>query len=570
MQVTPDNWQPWVDHLQRRKKPLCLWNLFPGKKTSPLLWSEPRESSQDAENLIRQTHGFAQDRKPATDVRELLKDWLNPDNNRPDESYALQCLAWSHVLPALAEPESPEPWQQLFDHLIAVSREAVAIRLEEAPLSQQLLAGELPLTLGYQFPEIDECQDLADESWATLSNALIELLDGNGLPHGKYISSLRPLMACWTRCGWLGRAMKTKGLTVESRAQYDLLVRQAMRLTRHDGGQVFSAESEQKWNKHFINAALELVGDTTDDMIARRALGGSRSGGKSSKKAAKPNKLPSAGYHCEWAAVGVLRSNWSRKSEMLAVNYAGRSLHLELNASKDTIWSGACDPVIRVDGTLLSPQDDYEEVCWYSDQDVDYLELELEYQNEWKVQRQMLLARSDQFLLIADALQGPARARIDYQCTYPSLPDVGVDPAKETREGFLYRDRRLAAVLPLALPEWRAERVDDDLARTDHGLRLAQHRVARRLYAPLFVDLKPSRFEKELTWRRLTIADRLEIQPEDVAAGYRIQVGNAQWLIYRSLAPRENRSVLGQNLSSEFFVGKFLRSGETKELLQVE
>ena len=86
----------------------------------------------------------------------------------------------------------------------------------------------------------------------------------------------------------------------------------------------------------------------------------------------------------------------------------------------------------------------------------------------------------------------------------------------------------------------------------------------------MFIDLKTRRFDKELTWRNLTVGERLEIQPGDVAVGYRVQVGRRQWVIYRSLAPPANRTVLGQNLSTEFFIGRFLPNGETEELIQVQ
>jgi hypothetical protein len=63
----------------------------------------------------------------------------------------------------------------------------------------------------------------------------------------------------------------------------------------------------------------------------------------------------------------------------------------------------------------------------------------------------------------------------------------------------------------------------------------------------------------------------LEIQPTEVAVGYRIQCAKMQWLVYQSLAPRANRTLLGHNLASEYLVGRFLAtSGEVDELLEIE
>ena len=59
------------------------------------------------------------------------------------------------------------------------------------------------------------------------------------------------------------------------------------------------------------------------------------------------------------------------------------------------------------------------------------------------------------------------------------------------------------------------------------------------------------------TWRQLTVAEHLLPQPREVAVGYRVQLGYDQWLIYRSLAPRGSRSVLGQNVADEFVAARF-------------
>ena len=87
---------------------------------------------------------------------------------------------------------------------------------------------------------------------------------------------------------------------------------------------------------------------------------------------------------------------------------------------------------------------------------------------------------------------------------------------------------------------------------------------------PLMFDFKPRRIGKERTWRQLAVAETLEELPRDVAVGYRIQSGRDQWLVYRSLAPAANRTVLGQNLSSEFCAGRFHKSGQVAEWIEIE
>lgn len=73
-----------------------------------------------------------------------------------------------------------------------------------------------------------------------------------------------------------------------------------------------------------------------------------------------------------------------------------------------------------------------------------------------------------------------------------------------------------------------------------------------------------------VTWRQLTVAEDRLIVPRDVAVGYRVQIGRAQWLFYRSLAECGNRTLLGQNLVSEFLAARFGRNGIAEPLMEIE
>lgn len=95
--------------------------------------------------------------------------------------------------------------------------------------------------------------------------------------------------------------------------------------------------------------------------------------------------------------------------------------------------------------------------------------------------------------------------------------------------------------------------------------------LGSNLYSPLWIDLAPARHRRECTWRRLTVGENLEIQPRDVAAGYRVQCGKpSQWLIYRTLAPRASRTVLGQNYATDFVLCRFLECGGTEDIVEIE
>src|SRR3990172_9267254 len=84
--------------------------------------------------------------------------------------------------------------------------------------------------------------------------------------------------------------------------------------------------------------------------------------------------------HSEWAAVAVLRPDWSRSAPRLTVLYPGASCRVELAVGKDVLWSGEWTVDVRIDGlpVLPLPGEEWANTCWVSDADADYLELEIE------------------------------------------------------------------------------------------------------------------------------------------------------------------------------------------------
>ncbi len=242
----------------------------------------------------------------------------------------------------------------------------------------------------------------------------------------------------------------------------------------------------------------------------------------------------------------------------------------EFACGKDVLWSGEWEFEVRIDGTAARPCDEWRETCWLSDDDVDYLELELQLDAGLRVQRHMLLARNDRIMLLADAVLGSRPAALQYRGLLPLCGGIRFRQACDTREGLLLGRKRRARVLPLALPEWQTDRGCGELRQTRKGLELRQTAQGRSLFAPLFFDLDRDRMRKPVTWRQLTVAESLRAEPADVAVGYRATVGKRHWLLYRALAGAAIRSVLGHNLRTESLLARFTRDGEIEPLLEIE
>lgn len=561
-------WAAWTRHLSRRRKPRSLMRIMPGD-VPPLSWAlaECRVDDPTASLIARLdevARGAASSNNHRDEWTSPVRHWLaDAQSAEMDTALGLESLAWCYALPALAGRLDARMWWELLEQLVQLATGA-AEQSEAPALAGQLLGAELPLALAYLLPEIEPCRKLVDTARRTLSDSLVEFLDGEGLPHAGRFELLRPLLACWTRCRLLGANWKKGCWNDAAETQYEWLVRQALRTTRYDGRQFFASESTGGWCGELFDTALRQGGDTDDRRIARVALPGAKPASPSGRK------LPSPSEHSEWAETCLLRGSWLRSSPAVAVLYDDCRVRAELTAGRDAIFSGQWDVEITLDGNPIRQTSAWEEICWFDEDEAVFLELEAEFDAGIRVQRQVLLARQDQFVYLADAVLGGTQAEIGYRARLPLAEGVEFTPADETREGRLATRRQKLLALPLALPEWRSDMRPGRLEMIDGALVLSEQHRGRCLYAPLFIDLSSQRRNKPLTWRQLTVAQDRVIQARDTAVGYRVQIGKRQWIVYRSLAAAGNRTVLGQNLIHEFTVGRFDRDGQLDALVEVE
>lgn len=279
------------------------------------------------------------------------------------------------------------------------------------------------------------------------------------------------------------------------------------------------------------------------------------------------------GYYNATEKVALLRREKKPPYDEAFVDFAGSETLLQVKRRDLLLLNGAWRPLAVAGGHTLASTGPWSEVCWHREDLCDYLEIELPLSGGWRIERHLLLARRDCFLLLADALIGPDQPAVEiaYAQHLPLAAEIAAVPAKETRELALERrGRRLANILPLGIGEWRAEHATAELAAAEGSINLRQAAVGRRMFSPLWIDLAPRRLQRPITWRRLSVGENLGIVTGDVAAGYRVQLGDEQWLIYRSLTPFGNRSILGHNTAYSFICGKLKKDGSFDPLIEIE
>jgi hypothetical protein len=562
-------WDAWAAKLAERRQPLPLPKLMPHARECPLIWSTSRDTPAATLELLNSLYRLRRRRhrnESPADWSLVAEEWIESRaSSAATVDSALEALAWTHGLSRLAVRLPASLWSSLVKRLVDLAAHWLEpTPLEDVPveplLLSQLLGGELPLTLAYVFPKVECCQEMTGLARARISEGLLASLDGEGIPHARLATDWRRLLAGWTRGFFLDKLVPGKSISSNARLQFEWLVRQSLRFCRPAGTLLLSDDTVPVDAKQgLLASAVDAGGDRADRELLAIARGRLRLSDSTFD-------FHVAGEHSEWAELSLLRTDWSHNASCLALAYANGAMRSELRVGKRRIWQGSLLPAVRVDERTLTVDGEWEELCWSSDDDVDYLELEIDLSDGWRLQRQLLLAREDGFLFSADVLLGPQRGRIDYRLELPLDAALDIQRDEQTSEVWLSYDKPLARVYPLSLSEWR---IDSRLGRFN-GRVLEQTVEASRLYAPLFVDLNRTRHGKLHTWRQLTVGEDLRLVPRDVAVGYRIQIGSRQWVVYRALETCGNRTFLGHNLTSEFLVARFDTDGELDNLIEIE
>jgi hypothetical protein len=574
-QSTADNplggWKAWQKHLAHRRNPEPP--SFLDGKQPPLVWGWPQTWQRDELQTLLATKKRM---RPIGIEIAAGKSLFGDAMGAPNLAAALQLLALAYSLPKLAKHASPERWWQLAARLNDLATEAQQHRVDWPAdpadvVRQQLLAGELPLVLSYLFPEIRALRELQTAARSALSEGLLELTDGQGLPHGRLLPVVGPLFACWTRARWLGARLKKRAWSRKAEVQYEWLVRNALRLADRDGRFLLTHEqtTAPAWSKSLFTTAIALSGDECDCAAAAIAVSPKI---VPKKLRYKVNDLPKASINSDWSGIAVLASGWSQSDVRLAVCYTDDPVRIELSARGERLLNGVWAAETTCDGETVQATGEWERLCWETGKRYSYLELSICLSHGLRLDRQLLLGTEDHVLYLTDLLvstDGTAR-RLHHSLKLPVEAHITWQPEFETRDGTLVGSKARAAVMPLALQEWRSDQRGGSLAVDDGHLTLTQESNSRALCCPLFIDLDKKRAGKERTWRQLTVAEWMEVLPHDAAVSYRAQSGNDQWLFYRSLGPAGNRTFLGQNISGEFSAGRFHKSGKYKEWIEVE
>ena len=259
-----------------------------------------------------------------------------------------------------------------------------------------------------------------------------------------------------------------------------------------------------------------------------------------------------------------------------------RSVLLEVAVLNEPMLFGLWAFDVRLGNKALPPAGQWTKICEHKERGCDYLEIELHLANYYRLQRSLLVDHKDQVLLLSDTILADededTNESLSYRAEFYVSPKLRAKTSAEATEiEFRPANRSSASafrVLPLALPEWQTAKptglVNGTLTADDGTLVLQQKSLGRSLFAPLFFDLDADRLNKRYTWRQLSVGEDLQRVREDQAAGYRIHLGQDQFLLYRSLTPLASRTLLGHHLIDDFCFARFDPETGVDPLIAIE
>lgn len=527
------------------KHPLAPGRFLPAQVASVVpkalvrLASGQRLKKKDRPSL--EQHVFL---PPEVDVQEIMGEALGP----PGRNQARIALLQTYAVISIGATEDRR-WAAVLADVLAHSEETGGAECL-CPLAEQVLRVELPLVLAL----LSEKEGHTDEAIETLAGLMDDAADGRQLLPD-YLPILGELLASWARsilCGGrLGADKKTLGKLV---SRLDRILRDADRLAA-DAAPPWSGFSAEQWS--------ELVSACRQELKPwrRKGSGAGKGNGSSEKTVHRPT-----------LGLSVMRDRKRVSTARFSLAFPETRCLLEAAPHGTPLIDGHWRCELTCNGRNVEPAGQWEEICWFSEDGVEYQELELACTAGVRVQRQFLVDFTDGVLFLADAVLGERSGQWQYRCEFPLPPGrrVHAATAEQTRDILVrHKKQRQMLVIPPALDEWRAAD-DGRFAVGDQKISLAFTRQGRAFYAPLFFAWDQDQLKQPITWRQLTVAERMQKVSGETAVGYRVQWGDRQWLIYRSLAPAANRTVLGHNLVSEMLFARFDTDGTVDQRLEVE
>jgi len=539
-----------------------------------------RPLARRLKQLKRLLAGKPRDDRRLTQVGIRLADCLDAGLQTTvaaDRWVACEAVAWG-VAWLIRNQRNDGAAGGLLERLVQLARSAAAEDSGDAAD-----AAAFAVVLAGLFDDVEGCRALGPEVRARLERAIAARVGPAGGIRGSSSAEMLASLCGWLRCRELIGLTGGPPLSKASNELLDRAVVAALPLLGRGGRVVEAAPVSAAACDPLLRAAgrsRRRVAATAAAVCEGRDLAGNlRFDDKG---------LLDGSFHDAEAAVAVLRSGWTRDAVRVLVSYQTPVPQLEIAVGSRLVVAGPWEQAVQQGGEPAAVVGDWRPSRWQADDEAVYFEMIVDLAGGRRLERSVMVLVEDNIVMLGDAVVLPSAGYGDRppELAEPlvfraslSLPaTIAIETCDETTEVFGCDLKPRFLALPLGLGEWRqGGSRQGGLTAAAGRLCLEQTSAAGRLYAPLWIDLDSRRLkqlrhrpeETQRTWRQLTVADTREQLAGDQAVGYRVQEGLDQWLVYRTLDEARNRTVLGCNVSCEFFAGRFGSDGEAVRSLEI-
>ena len=414
-------------------------------------------------------------------------------------------------------------------------------------------------------------QKLLKETTGLLRSCLDEATDTDGTPAPQWLPTIVDSLACLGRLTLFADSAGKKLWNKDSTERLQGLFGRTLSMCSRNHIAFLGSENCDKIEDEFER--LRVVGETLG-VSSRDGLMKLLDGWVKRKPVAKKSNrwlLPEESYQSDWAMLASLRSQWTSPVDQCVVSHDGTMPRLDVVVADQPLFSGAWQHELRVNDKIVEDQGDWSCTCWFSDDEVNFIELIQEVDSSTKVIRQIILLRDDQQLVLNHAVHSERSKKISYRSIIPLASTWNWEEDSGHREAALQSFDQRVRVIPLSNPQDRVTKANGSQQATETQFVVKQHANASRLFASTVLDWSPKRLHKPVDWSHLTVAQDGRLETADQAVGYRYRIGRSQWLLYHSLVePEIPRTVLGMHSEYETVLGRFNSKGDIEEIVEVE
>ncbi|HEY4263323.1 MAG TPA: hypothetical protein VGM98_24385 [Schlesneria sp.] len=431
--------------------------------------------------------------------------------------------------------------------------------------------GEVPFLAGLVFEGIAGASLTMKAGKKELGSDLIGNTDTDGTPHADLVERLPLWLAPLVRATCIGRAFDLRVWNRDQEERLQSVVERSIPLCRPDGRAALSNGLKLQ-PLPVLNAAAEVCGLPEIGPVGSYLRSVKRAiSGKPPARTRADGVLSMPSNQSDFARLALLRSDWTVQADSVAIAHHRHFPQVDVTASGRPLIHGDWTIKLTIGGVPVELAEEWSCVCWQSDPDADYIELQMLGPGKLRVERIVMLSRAERFLLMADSVSGVPNQRIEYQSELPLSDDIQPRPDTATREVQLAAKGFRARAFPLAVAQDRVQSTPHNFAGADGKLTLTQVAQGEGLFAPLILDWGVSRSRGNAQWRTLTVTEDGRVIGPDIAAGHRLKIDDLQLLIFRSLKDTgESRAILGHHTWNETVVGRVNKKGDVDPFLMVE